>query len=83
MEKYIDKDKAIDDLLLLVAKKNKQIKKLEEGNKMFTGCSDCDKHGLCNIHKLEYLKYESERALSAYEDEILKQEREQNELPSS
>ena len=30
MEKTINKDKAIDDLLLLVAKKNKRIKELEK-----------------------------------------------------
>lgn len=34
MEKTLNKDKAIDDLLLLVAKKNKRIKELEESEKM-------------------------------------------------
>lgn len=30
MEEYINKDKVVDDLLLLVAKKNKRIKELED-----------------------------------------------------
>ena len=29
-EEYLDKDKVIDDLLLLIAKKNKRIKVLED-----------------------------------------------------
>jgi len=43
-------------------------------------CPDCGGKGMCDKHKLEYLRYEHERALAAYEDEIIKQERmKQNE----
>ena len=38
MEKVLNKDKAIDDLLLLVSKKNKRIKKYEDAIKYALGC---------------------------------------------
>ena len=46
---------------------------------MNTGCPDCDRNFIdnsdyCPKHRLEHLKWEHETALSAYEDEILKQQ---------
>lgn len=52
---------------------------------MKTGCRLCNKNGLCNRHKLEYLKWVAESAQNAYLEELKtqsrkkpKQEREQN-----
>lgn len=39
-EKCLNKDKAIDDLLLLVAKKNKRIKELEDEKKKLQATGD-------------------------------------------
>lgn len=44
-------------------------------NKGIPDCPDCGGKGMCDEHNLEYLKWEHEKALNAYEDEILKQER--------
>lgn len=39
-------------------------------------CPDCGGKGMCDKHKIEYLKWEFEKAQSAYEDEIIKQREE-------
>lgn len=50
-------------------------------NEGIPDCPDCGGKGMCGKHKLEYLKYEYEKAENAYEDELFKQEqeRERNE----
>ncbi len=51
-----------------------------------TGCPKCGdpSTGLCNKHKLEYLKYCADTARNEYEVELKEQnERKQNELSSS
>lgn len=37
---------------------------------MNTGCKQCDKNGLCDKHKLEYLEHEKDTALNAYMEEL-------------
>ena len=39
-------------------------------------CPDCGGKGMCDKHKIEYLKWEFEKAQGAYEDEIIKQREE-------
>lgn len=36
-------------------------------------CPECDGKGMCDKHKLEYLKYEADLAQIRYEGELLKQ----------
>lgn len=42
---------------------------------MDTGCPKCNKHGLCDKHKLQYLKWVADAAQQAYMNELKAQSR--------